>query len=91
MAPTERRERVHVELRQLPHRSARPGPTATVGPNLDELKPDAATVEQQVRNGGGGMPAFQGRLSDAEIMAVAKYVAENAGKGGSGGGGGGGP
>ena len=44
-----------------------------------------------VRNGGGGMPAFQGRLSDAEIMAVAKYVAENAGKGGSGGGGGGGP
>ena len=67
------------------------GTTGTVGPNLDELKPDEATVEQQVRNGGGGMPAFQGRLSDAEIMAVAKYVAENAGKGGSGGGGGGGP
>ena len=67
------------------------GTTGTVGPNLDELKPDEGTVEQQVRNGGGGMPAFQGRLSDAEIMAVAKYVAENAGKGGSGGGGGGGP
>ena len=67
------------------------GTTGTVGPNLDELKPDEGTVEQQVRNGGGGMPAFEGRLSDAEIMAVAKYVAENAGKGGSGGGGGGGP
>ncbi|MDX6423136.1 MAG: quinohemoprotein ethanol dehydrogenase [Gaiellaceae bacterium] len=67
------------------------GTTGTVGPNLDQLKPDEGTVEQQVRNGGGGMPAFQGRLSDAEIMAVAKYVAENAGKGGSGGGGGGGP
>jgi mono/diheme cytochrome c family protein len=37
------------------------------------------------------MPAFEGRLSAAEIAAVAKYVAENAGKSGSGGGGGGGP
>jgi mono/diheme cytochrome c family protein len=26
------------------------------------------------------MPAFEGRLSDAEIKAVSKYVAENAGK-----------
>jgi outer membrane protein assembly factor BamB len=67
------------------------GTTGTIGPNLDDLKPDAATVEQQVRNGGGGMPAFQGRLSDAEIKAVATYVAENAGKVSSGGGGGGGP
>jgi mono/diheme cytochrome c family protein len=38
------------------------------------------------------MPAFQGRLSDAQIKAVAQYVAQNAGKaGGGGGGGGGGP
>jgi len=65
------------------------GTTGSVGPNLDQLKPDEGTVEQKVRNGGGGMPAFEGRLSDAEITAVAKYVAENAGKGGSGGGGGG--
>ena len=73
-------------------RSAQPGPSGQVGPNLDDLKPDAATVEAKVRNGGGGMPAFEGRLSDAEITAVAKYVAENAGKGGgSGGGGGSGP
>jgi outer membrane protein assembly factor BamB len=64
------------------------GTTGTVGPNLDDLKPDAATVEQQVRNGGAGMPAFQGRLSDAQITAVATYVAENAGKVSSGGGGG---
>jgi outer membrane protein assembly factor BamB len=64
------------------------GTTGSVGPNLDQLKPDEGTVEQQVRNGGGGMPAFQGRLSDAEIKAVAKYVADNAGKVASGGGGG---
>jgi outer membrane protein assembly factor BamB/mono/diheme cytochrome c family protein len=66
------------------------GTTGSVGPNLDDLKPDEATVEQQVRNGGGGMPAFQGRLSDAQIKAVAQYVAQNAGKAGAGGGGGGG-
>ena len=65
------------------------GTTGSIGPNLDQLKPDEATVEQQVRNGGGGMPAFQGRLSDAEIKAVSAYVAENAGKVSSGGGGGG--
>ena len=65
------------------------GTTGSVGPDLDDLKPSAATVESQVRNGGGGMPAFQGRLSDAEIMAVAQYVAQNAGKVSSRGGGGG--
>jgi sulfite dehydrogenase len=51
------------------------------------LKPDAATVEQQVRNGGGGMPSFEGRLSNAQIAAVANYVAQNAGKVSSSGGG----
>jgi outer membrane protein assembly factor BamB/cytochrome c553 len=66
------------------------GTAGQVGPNLDKVKPDAATVERQVRNGGGGMPAFEGSLSDAQIAAVAKYVAENAGQTGSGGGGGGG-
>jgi outer membrane protein assembly factor BamB len=63
------------------------GTSGGIGPNLDDLKPDAATVEAKVRSGGGGMPSFDGRLSDAEITAVAKYVAENAGKGGSDGGG----
>ena len=41
--------------------------------------PDKETVEEQVRNGGGAMPAFEGELSDAEIEAVATYVAESAG------------
>lgn len=49
------------------------------GPNLDEVQPDAATVEAKVKSGGGGMPAFDGQLDDAEIAAVAAYVAENAG------------
>ncbi|MBJ7518148.1 MAG: cytochrome c [Solirubrobacteraceae bacterium] len=50
------------------------------GPNLDEVQPDAATVEAKVKNGGGGMPAFDGQLDDAEIAAVAAYVAESAGQ-----------
>jgi mono/diheme cytochrome c family protein len=61
------------------HTLAAAGTNGTTGPNLDELKPDMATVEEQVRTGGGGMPAFEGQLSDAEIMAVAEYVAQNAG------------
>jgi outer membrane protein assembly factor BamB len=52
----------------------------TVGPNLDQLKPSEAAVLRQVTNGGGGMPAFGGRLSSAQIAAVAKYVATSAGK-----------
>jgi cytochrome c6 len=53
-----------------------------VGPNLDDLKPNMATVVHQVENGGGGMPSFAGQLSKAEIQAVAKYVSSVAGKGG---------
>jgi mono/diheme cytochrome c family protein len=51
-----------------------------VGPNLDDLKPDFATVQSQVENGGGGMPAFGGDLSAEEIDAVARFVSENAGQ-----------
>ena len=34
----------------------------------------------QVTNGGGGMPAFGGRLSAKQIAAIATYVASSAGK-----------
>jgi outer membrane protein assembly factor BamB len=54
--------------------------TGAVGPNLDQLRPSIAVVSRQVRNGGGGMPAFAGRLSSRQITAVARYVATNAGK-----------
>jgi cbb3-type cytochrome c oxidase subunit III len=52
----------------------------TVGPNLDQLKPAFARVQKQVINGGTIMPAFKGRLTDAQITAVARYVSANAGK-----------
>ena len=73
------------------HTLANAGTSGTVGPNLDQLKPNEQTVQHQVTNGGGGMPAFGGRLSNAQIAAVAKYVSSVAGKkGGSSGGGNGG-
>ena len=46
----------------------------TVGPKLDGIDLSKDAIEQQVRNGGGGMPPFGERLSDAEIAAVADYV-----------------
>jgi mono/diheme cytochrome c family protein len=46
----------------------------TVGPRLDGIDLSKDEIQQQVRNGGGGMPAFGDRLSDAEIAAVADYV-----------------
>jgi cbb3-type cytochrome c oxidase subunit III len=56
------------------------GTTGTVGPNLDQLKPPFAIVQKQVTNGGAVMPAFKGKLTDAQIKAVAKYVSSVAGK-----------
>jgi mono/diheme cytochrome c family protein len=51
-----------------------------IGPNLDDLKPDQPTVQRQVTNGGGGMPAFKGTLNPGQIQAVSQYVASVAGK-----------
>jgi cytochrome c553 len=67
------------------HTLADAGTTGTVGPNLDDLKPDEATVANQIKNGGGGMPP--GLLKGQELQDVAAYVAAVAGKGGGGGGG----
>jgi mono/diheme cytochrome c family protein len=55
---------------------------ATYGPDLDQLEPSQATVEKQVTDGGGIMPAYgkHGLLSTSEIEAVAGYVAAEAGK-----------
>jgi mono/diheme cytochrome c family protein len=55
------------------------GTNGQVGPNLDTLQPDKATVKHQVINGGGPMPAFKGKLSNAQIDAVAQYVSSAAG------------
>lgn len=55
------------------------GAQGEVGPNLDELKPDARRVATALRNGIGTMPSFAGTLTEAQIAAVAAYVAKATG------------
>lgn len=62
------------------HTLAAAGAHGQVGPNLDQLRPSAADVRQQVEHGGGGMPSFAGTLSPNEIQAVAAYVAQVTGR-----------
>ena len=49
------------------------------GPDLRTmpLAKTQAGAEKQVTNGGGGMPAFKGQLSEEEIANVAAYVVED--------------
>jgi mono/diheme cytochrome c family protein len=55
------------------------GAKGQVGPNLDQLRPGPDLVQRQVTNGGGGMPAFGGKLTAAQIQELADYVSKNAG------------
>lgn len=56
------------------------GAAGTLGPSLDELKPDKAKALQAIRKGVGVMPPFEDRLTPAQIEAVAEYVAKVAGR-----------
>ncbi len=52
------------------------GSNASIGPNLNLIKPDAGRVLMAVTNGIGIMPAYEGILTFEEIEAVALYVSE---------------
>jgi mono/diheme cytochrome c family protein len=65
---------------QLCHVLKAAGAEGTVGPSLDELKPDLQKTLQAVRNGSGVMPAFRDTLTPEQIDAVSRFVAESAGK-----------
>ena len=45
-----------------------------MGPDLDVIAPTYIEVAEQVRNGGGGMPAFAGNLGETEIAEIASFV-----------------
>ena len=62
------------------HTLAAAGATGKVGPDMDQLQPGPELVTSQVENGGGGMPAFKGKLTDDQIKQIADYVSQNAGK-----------
>jgi mono/diheme cytochrome c family protein len=53
--------------------------TGTIGPNLDQLKPDYRAVTAQVTNGGAAMPSFKARLSTKQIADVSAYVVTSTG------------
>ena len=76
--------KVFTQLAQPPcaacHTLQAAGAAGTVGPSLDELKPDRQRVLEAVRKGVGIMPAFGERLSKDEIEAVAAFVAKAAGQ-----------
>jgi mono/diheme cytochrome c family protein len=63
------------------HTMAAAHATGTVGPNLDQLKPNYQAVTAQVTNGGPGMPAFgkTGQLSNQQIADVSAYVVASTG------------
>jgi mono/diheme cytochrome c family protein len=62
------------------HTLAAAGAGGQIGPNLDSARPDFETVRSKVEDGGGGMPAFAGQLSPAQIRDVAAFVTQNAGR-----------
>jgi predicted ferric reductase/mono/diheme cytochrome c family protein len=56
------------------------GADGSMGPDLDETKPDAALVREVVTNGKGAMPAFDDELTDEQIRSLATFVSTAAGK-----------
>src|SRR4051812_27582067 len=55
------------------------GATGSVGPNLDDVRPDKATVQRQVENRGGPLPAVKGKLGEAPNKARAADLPAGAG------------
>jgi len=62
------------------HTLAAASASGQIGPNLDARRPGFEDVRAKVEAGGGGMPAFAGRLSKEQIRDVAAFVAKNAGR-----------
>ncbi|MFA7522860.1 MAG: molybdopterin-dependent oxidoreductase [Halothiobacillaceae bacterium] len=58
------------------HTLADAGSVGAIGPNLNKLKPTAEQVFAAVSQGVGAMPAYEAQLSQAEMRALAAYVAE---------------
>ena len=61
------------------HTLADAGATGTVGPNLDQVKPDYRTATARVTLGKGVMPSFKSQLTAQQIADVAAYVVKATG------------
>ncbi len=51
------------------------GSDGRAGPNLDDAQITPAAAATVIRKGASGMPGYASGLSDAEILAVARFVA----------------
>ena len=74
-APEAEGQAIFVETCGGCHTLSVAGTSGSVGPVLDGAGLDAATVSGIVTSGSGGMPSFEGDLDEAEIAAVAEFVA----------------
>jgi len=72
-------EELFVERCGSCHTLSAAGTDGSVGPNLDDLRPDAARVQEAIRTAPGVMP--DGLAEGAEAQAIADYVAGAAGAG----------
>jgi mono/diheme cytochrome c family protein len=61
------------------HTFAAAGSSGTIGPNLDDSQVSLEQAIEQIRNGGGQMPAFGDQFTDEQIEAVAQYIVDNRG------------
>ncbi len=61
------------------HTLAAAGTDGSVGPNLDDLAPDAERVQQAIREAPGAMP--ENLAEGADAQAIGEYVAGAAGGG----------
>lgn len=61
------------------HKLADAGTSGTIGPSLDDSKPEYDLVIDRVTNGSGVMPSFKDELTEQEIKDVAAYVSSAAG------------
>lgn len=50
------------------------GATGAIGPDLDELKPDAERIKKVLHEGMGAMPSFADSLDQEAIDAIVAYV-----------------
>lgn len=55
------------------------GSEGQIGPVLDEIKPSVERVLAAVRGGIGLMPAYGGQLNEADLQALARFVAHSSG------------